>query len=102
MVKVNIIRNNNIITNVEILGHAMYEKKGLDIVCASISATVITTINGIIKLNKNYIEYESNNKGMVINILKNNNIVNSLINNMIDLLKELSINYPKNIEIKEC
>ena len=36
---------------------------------------------------------------LVINILDNDDITNKLLNNMISLLKELAIKYPKNIKI---
>ena len=35
---------------IKISGHANYDEKGKDIVCASVSSIVITTINAIIEI----------------------------------------------------
>ena len=83
-----------------ISGHALYDDYGKDIVCSSVSSIVITTINGILRINKDALKY-STKKGIEIEILKNDSVTLELINNMLDLLKELSLQYPKNIQIKE-
>ena len=46
MIKVDLTKE-NVIT---ISGHANYDDKGKDIVCASVSSIVITTINAIIEI----------------------------------------------------
>ena len=53
MIKVE-IKNNKI----EIKGHAYYDDYGKDIVCASVSSIVITTINAIIEFDPESIYYE--------------------------------------------
>jgi len=96
MIKVNIKKN-----HIEIKGHAMYDDMGKDIVCASVSTIVITTINAIIRFDKNAIKYEEKDGYISIDILKDTNITNTLILNMIELLKELEKQYKKNIKINE-
>ena len=96
MIKVSIKKNQIIIK-----GHANYDELGKDIVCASVSSMVITTVNAILKIDNEAIKY-SDNKGVTIDIIKDDEIVNKLINNLIDLLKELSKQYPKYIEIRRC
>ena len=86
---------------VEIKGHSNYDTLGKDIVCSAVSSIVTTTINGIISIDENAISYEYQNDTMTIVIKKNDEITNKLINNMIDLLKSLSKDYPKNIIVKE-
>ena len=98
MIKVNIIGKND---KIEILGHAMYDDFGKDIVCAGVSSVVITTINGILTFNKDYLKYEVGKDKFEIEILTHNEIVDNLINNMINMLKELEIDYPKNINIRK-
>ena len=98
MIKVNIIGKND---KIEILGHAMYDDFGKDIVCAGVSSIVITTINGILTLNKDYLKYEVGKDKFMIEVLTHNEIVDNLINNMINMLNELEIDYPKNIKIRK-
>ena len=86
---------------IEIKGHSMYDIIGKDIVCSSVSSIVITTINGIISIDNEALYYDYRNDKMLIEIKKNDEIVIKLIDNMIDLLKSLAKDYPKNINVKE-
>ena len=96
MIKV-VIKNDSI----TISGHANYADYGKDIVCAAVSATVITTVNGILSIDKDAIEVTE--KGNVeIKILKRNDIVDKLLDNMINLLTELKRDYKDNIDIRRC
>ena len=83
-----------------ISGHAMYEDYGKDIVCSAVSSIVITSINGILAIDEKAITYEEK-EGIKIQVVKKDNITMKLINNMLELLTELSLKYPKNIQIKE-
>lgn len=79
-----------------ISGHASFDEYGKDIVCASVSSIVITSINAILRYNNKAIKY-TNGDELVIEILKKDEIVNLLITNMLELLKELEKQYPENI-----
>lgn len=94
MIKVEI--NNN---KIEISGHANYDEYGKDIVCASVSSIVITTVNAILEIDQNSIYYEDLNNKMIINVLKDDKIVDKLINNMISLLEQLESDYKDYIKI---
>ncbi|MBE6156739.1 MAG: ribosomal-processing cysteine protease Prp [Firmicutes bacterium] len=85
---------------IKISGHADFNDYGKDIVCASASSIVYTTINGILNININAIKY-TDEKELVIEILSNDEITNKLIGSMLDLLKELEAQYPKNIKISK-
>ncbi len=95
MIKVE-FRKDNIIVS----GHANYKEYGNDIVCASVSSIIYTTINGILNINKEAIKFTDNDI-LEINILSNDEITIKLINNMLELLKDLERQYPKNIIVKE-
>ncbi len=84
-----------------IKGHANYDELGKDIVCASVSSMVITTVNAILRIDSDAIKYSDDN-GVTIDIIKDDEITNKLINNLIDLLEELEKQYPKYIEIRRC
>ena len=86
---------------IEITGHSNYDIVGKDIVCSAVSSIVTTTINGIISIDEKAISYSYKNDKMTISNLKKDEITNKLLNNMLDLLKSLSKDYPKNIQVKE-
>ena len=100
MIKVNIIKEKSKYKKITILGHAMYDDYGKDIVCSACSSIVTTTINGILALDKGSLDYMVTKKGMSINIKNDDETTQILINNMVSLLKELEGNYPDNIEVK--
>lgn len=100
MIKVEVKAFNLTIDEVSIKGHAMYDDYGKDIVCAACSSIVTTTINGILKLDKNSLEYKQDKEGLIIKVINTNDTINTLLYNMIDLLKELESDYPTNISIK--
>ena len=96
MIKVNI--NNN---TIKVSGHSGYDVIGKDIVCASVSSIIITTINNIMDINKDAINYSDDGNTMIIEKVLEDDIVNKLINNMILLLENLEKDYPKNIKISK-
>ena len=98
MLLVSVKKANNIVEYVKFKGHALYDNYGKDIVCAAASSIYITTINAILNFDKNAISYNKDNE--VINI-KKDEITNKLLNNMVNMLKELEESYKKNIKIVE-
>lgn len=94
MIKV-IIEGNKI----EVSGHANYDDYGKDIVCASVSSIVITTINGIIDIDDEAILYEEEKNKIKIEIKKEDKVTKKLIDNMVFMLESLEKDYPKNIKI---
>ena len=99
MIKVEVVKENNLYKKVSILGHAMYDEYGKDIVCSAASSIVTTTINGCVALDKDSLNYEVNKEGLFITNISNDNTIQILINNMVSLLKELEEKYPTNIKV---
>ena len=93
MIKVEVVKEKDLYKKVSIIGHAMYADYGKDIVCSAVSSIVTTTINGCIALDKDSLNYEVNEEGVVISDIVGDN-TNTLINNMVSLLKELEEKYP--------
>ena len=85
---------------IAILGHAMYDDYGKDIVCSAASSIVTTTVNGVLALDKGSLSYMISKKGISIDIKNEDATTQILIGNMVSLLKELEKNYPANIEVK--
>ena len=100
MISVNVMKQNSKYRKIKILGHAMYDDYGKDIVCSAASSIVTTTVNGILTLNKGSLAYLVGKKGMTIDIKTDDEVTQLLIQNMVNLLKELEIRYPDNIEVK--
>ena len=101
MIKVNVeSKNKKHIDLIKINGHAMYDDYGKDIVCSSVSSIIITTVNGIYEIDKDYLNVEEIKDGIIITILKEDKTCDALIKNMLTLLSELADNYPENIKVR--
>ncbi len=100
MIRVVVKKEDSQISCVSILGHSMYDDYGKDIVCSAVSSIVITTVNGIYRVNQEYLSVEQKEDGLIISIHGNDDVLYSFILNMVDLLTQLSKDYPKNVEIK--
>ena len=72
MIKVRITKKNNVIESIHCNGHANYSRDGKDIVCASFSTMIITTINAILEFDKDAISYTGTNDLEIINWLTSN------------------------------
>lgn len=99
MIRVEVLRESALIKRVSVLGHAMYNDFGKDIVCSSVSTCVITTVNGILSIDEDSLEVEEMAGKVIIDVLKKDEIFEKLLQNMIDILSELSEKYPKNITV---
>ncbi len=100
MIKVVVVKKDNKYCTISINGHAMYDDFGKDIVCSAVSSIVITTINGILLLNSDSLKYETSQGKVIINYISDDDITQTLISNMNNMLKELEESYPNNIQIK--
>ena len=100
MIKIKLTKNGNDLDKITIKGHANYDEFGKDIVCASVSSTVITTVNILLSLDNQSIIYDDS-KGLIIEVLKNDDTTKKIISVLITNLYELEKAYPKNIQIKE-
>ena len=95
---IKVIRDKSLIT---VSGHAGSAEYGKDIVCASVSSIIYTTLNAIASFNPSYIDVKDENDVMVIKIKKEDEIVLKLIANMLQMLKSVANDYPKNLSVKE-
>ncbi len=100
MLNIVISKENEVINTIKMNGHTEYDEYGKDIVCASASSMLITSVNAILEFDKHAIEFNEKNNFLLENI-KKDDITNKLLNNLIKELKELQTQYPKNIKIVE-
>ena len=94
MIKIKVEYDINFISKIVITGHANYDDYGKDIVCAAVSASVLTTINGIIALDNSILEVDNILDKMTIKVLKNEKNSQVLLNSMLSNLKSLVVEYP--------
>ncbi|MBR3363159.1 MAG: ribosomal-processing cysteine protease Prp [Bacilli bacterium] len=95
---IKVVKKNN---HIDIKGHALFDKYGKDIVCAAVSSIVITTVNGILLIDESSIKCKDSSGYVSIDILKSDKVIDLLILNMMNLLKELEKQYKKNIQVEE-
>lgn len=100
MIQIKVKYQGEQIEYVSINGHAGYDEYGKDIVCAAVSSIVITSINAMIRVDDASIQYQDNDGKVELSILKHDSMIDLLVVNMIDLLKELKQNYREYIEFK--
>ena len=100
MIKVNVKSNDNKVYELVIKGHAGYGERGTDIVCAAVSTMAITVVNDIIALDNDSIDYEEKSGLLIIRVKRDTEVNNKLLDNLVRMLTELKMQYPKNIEIR--
>lgn len=88
------------IDNIRIKGHAGFADYGKDIVCASVSTAINTTVNAILRINDKAITYKDDGNEIVITNISKDEVTNNLLDNMCAVLISISKQYPKNIKIE--
>ncbi len=101
MILVKVSYYNNNLHKIVVSGHAKYDEYGKDIVCSAVSTCVITTINGILEIQKEAILVEEKNNQIVIEVKQEDNVTLKLLNNMMEMLQSLESQYPKNIRLSK-
>ena len=96
---IKVVYNDNF-KNLKITGHAGYADKGKDIVCASASSIILSSINLAIEFNKDVKYTDDLNKIEVINNTNDENVT-KVFSNMITCLQDLEKQYPDNIKISK-
>lgn len=96
---IKVVYNNNF-RNLKITGHAGYADKGKDIVCASASSIILSSINLAIEFNEDVKYTDDLNKIEITNNTNDEN-VKKVFSNMINCLEDLEKQYPDNIKISK-
>lgn len=84
---------------IKITGHSGYSEYGSDIVCASVSSIVITSINSILKYDETALKYVKDDGYLELEILKHDKIIDILIDNMIEMLSDLENQYKNYVKL---
>ncbi len=99
MIRIHVEREFGSLNEIVIVGHALYDDYGKDIVCAAVSATYLCTVNAIFSLEEDGIDVIEEDNKRIIRVLNGSTIVVSLLENMIRCLASLEKQYPKNIKL---
>ena len=94
---IKVIKKNKVI---EISGHANYDEFCKDIVCASVSSVIMTTVNSIMNIDNSSISYIDDGNKIIIEKLNDNEVIDKLLNTMILILKDLQEQYKENIKVE--
>ena len=86
---------------ISISGHANYDDYGKDIVCSAVSSVVMCSVEAIATFDETAIDVKKDKDKLDIIINKKDEITLKLINNMLNCLKEIEKQYPKNIQIND-
>ena len=94
MIKIKVTKN-----DITVLGHAMYDDYGKDIVCAAVSSVITTAVEIAASFDASSVDIFEENDKLEIIINKHDEITERIINTMLELLRNLEEQYPKNIKI---
>lgn len=104
MIDIIFSKKNNQIIDVKVKGHSNFSSYGTDIVCASVSSTVLMTINGMCELLKVDVKYTIEDGKVFANIkhldYKDIEKCQVLLESLCIFLSEIAIKYPKNVKFK--
>lgn len=98
MIQIKVVGNIKV-DKITIKGHSGYAPIGSDIVCSSVSSIAITSINAILKIDETSILYRQDEGFLEVEIKKHTKVIDLLIENMMELLKELENDYKKYVKI---
>ena len=107
MTEIEILRKNGRIISYKAVGHAEYDEYGSDIVCAALSTALQFPLAGFQDVLEIYPRFEISSEGLLSVELADMDLkgkereVNTLLESMLVIVKQLSRDYPKNIKLVE-
>ena len=107
MTEIEILRKNGRIISYKAVGHAEYDEYGSDIVCAALSTALQFPRAGFQDVLEIYPRFEISSEGLLSVELADMDLkgkereINTLLESMLVIVKQLSKDYPKNIKLVE-
>lgn len=98
MIKINVNYDEDYVSKFKVSGHSGYDVSGRDIVCASASSIVISSINLALRLNEKSVVVTQKEGLIDTKILVHDKVINEVFLNMISMLEELQKSYKNNIK----
>jgi len=95
------VKKNENLYEITVSGHSGYDTIGKDIVCSSVSSSLILTVNLLEKLNSDF-EFISDESIPMMKVKLENykDIEEKILDNLIDCLKSVSSQYSKYLKVK--
>ena len=101
MIRIETFKEKEIYKKITFKGHANFDEYGKDIVCAAVSSTMLCTVNAILLINEKSIKVTKAKDLFIVELIDNaDETTIKLLTNMMNCLKSLEREYPKNIKIK--
>ena len=96
------VKKNESLYEINIKGHSGYDTIGKDIVCSSVSSSMILTINLLEKLNSKF-EFNSDENIPMMNVKIENykDIEEKILDNLVECLESVSSQYHKYLKINK-
>lgn len=101
MIRIRVLKDKEHIKKVIVSGHSGYDVIGKDIVCASVSSIVITSVNAMLRMKENSVQAHHVEGLIEVTILEETKEIKILLENMLSLLKELESDYTKYIKFEK-
>lgn len=102
MILVDVLKDGGSIKEIKVKGHSGYDEIGKDIVCSSVSTAVILTANLLERLNIDFECISDENIPLISLRIKNvdsNDLVNTILENLVDNLSKVQEEYNKYLKI---
>ncbi|MGC8820947.1 MAG: ribosomal-processing cysteine protease Prp [Fervidobacterium sp.] len=97
MIKCTFLRLSGTFTIFEIKGHAEYDKKGKDIICAAVSTVAQHTARA---LKKDGAQVQVKDGYLKVSNIPSNEISQRLVTELFETIKDLSRQYPRYINVE--
>lgn len=101
MIKVSVSLNKDFkVKTLKLSGHSGYDEIGKDIVCSAVSTAMYVSVGLLEKAGCN-IEFQEhpNSVKMQLSIIKNDQLTDLVIENLVETLEGIEIQYPDNLKI---
>ncbi|HEY8445408.1 MAG TPA: ribosomal-processing cysteine protease Prp [Bacilli bacterium] len=103
MINVEAVKNENQqIIKIKVSGHSGYDDLGKDIVCSAVSTAMYVSLGLLEKFNSDYKFTSDESKPiMVLEVYKNDELSNAVLDNLVDTLKGIALDYQDFLKIDE-
>src|SRR5690554_4704635 len=103
MIKAKVIKNeSNEIISVFVSGHSGYEETGKDIVCSAVSTAMYVSLGLLEKIESDFdFTSDKSNAIMKLNINANDELTNYVLDNLMDTLKGIVLDYSDFLKVDE-